>query len=89
MIPAPDPALVPAGPYVLAENEADHLLVITTMKDWGDGKGLRPQVFAPLVAWKQRRSGPRGRPVWMGFRPDDVAIAHHLLSLLNRGGGYG
>lgn len=85
MIPLPDPKLVRPGPWVLAENPATHTMVITTLRDWKDGKGPQPLLYDAIASWKQQRTGSgRGGVVrWLGFKAEDVAIAHHLLSLLN------
>lgn len=85
MIPAPDMRLVPAGPFVLAENPFNHTLVLTTVRDWHDGRGPQPLLYQARAFWKQQRSGAgRGAGVaWLGYRPEDVAIAHLLLELLN------
>jgi len=85
MIPAPNPDLFPPGPYVLVEDPHRHTMRITALRDWKDGKGPVPLQSA-IAEWTMARiRNPQGRTTgWRGFKPSDVAFAHHLLALLNR-----
>jgi hypothetical protein len=84
VIPAPILSLFPPGPYVLVEDPKRHVMRITTVRDWGDGRGPVP-LLASIVEWSNPRiKDPQGRPSgWREFKPSDVAYAHKILALLN------
>lgn len=84
MIPAPNLDLFPPGPYVLVEDPKRHVMRITTMRDWGDGRGAVP-LQASIAEWSNpRMRNPAGRTCgWRAFKPSDVAYAHKILGLLN------
>ena len=84
-LPPVDPKLVPPRPWVLALDYTGHYLRVTHLRDWGDGKGPVPLAGQGFVEFKQQKSGARRgtTAVWLGFKGEDVAIAHHIVRAVN------
>lgn len=79
----PDARFVPARPWVVALDHTGHYLRLTTLKDWGDGRGLEPLPSA-ICTWKQQKVQVAKRmPIWKGFAREDIAAAAYIQRAVN------